>query len=79
MAFSALYPSLRRFAAHHRVPGLYHETITWAYLLLIRERMQRDGAPQDWPSFRDATLVSIRGMYPRIRETALVTRSSGFT
>src|SRR5436189_5174076 len=32
--------SLRRFAAHHGVPGLYHETITWAYLLLIHERMQ---------------------------------------
>src|SRR5262249_34307385 len=23
--------------------GLYHETITWAYLLLIRERMERQG------------------------------------
>jgi hypothetical protein len=31
--------SLKRFAAHHGVPGLYHETITWAYLLLIHERM----------------------------------------
>jgi hypothetical protein len=53
-AIDCFTTSLRRFAAHHGVPGLYHETITWAYLLLIRERMQRDGAPQDWPSFRDA-------------------------
>jgi hypothetical protein len=46
--------SLQRFAAHHGVPGLYHETITWAYLLLIHERMQRDDAPDDWDSFRAA-------------------------
>jgi hypothetical protein len=29
---------LRRFAAAKGNPGLYHETITWAYLLLIAER-----------------------------------------
>ncbi|HEY3180367.1 MAG TPA: hypothetical protein VGL25_15980 [Casimicrobiaceae bacterium] len=46
--------SLQRFAAHHGVPGLYHETITWAYLLLIHERMQRDGMPKDWQSFQMA-------------------------
>jgi hypothetical protein len=46
--------SLRRFAAHHGVPGLYHETITWSYLLLIHERMQRDDSAKDWDSFRDA-------------------------
>ena len=46
--------SLQRFASHHGVPGLYHETITWAYLLLIHERMQREGAPKNWESFRAA-------------------------
>jgi len=46
--------SLRRFAAHHGVPDLYHETITWSYLLLIHERMQRDDSPKDWESFRAA-------------------------
>jgi hypothetical protein len=46
--------SLRRFAAHHGVPGLYHETITWSYLLLIHERMQRDDSAKDWDSFRSA-------------------------
>ena len=45
--------SLQRFAAHHGVAGLYHETITWAYLLLIHERLQRDGAGQDWVTFRE--------------------------
>ena len=34
--------SLKRFAAHNDVPNLYHETITWAYLLLIHERMERN-------------------------------------
>lgn len=29
---------LQRFAAAKGNPGLYHETITWAYLLLIAER-----------------------------------------
>jgi hypothetical protein len=46
--------SLQRFATHHGVPGLYHETITWAYLLIIHERMQRDDSPKDWESFRAA-------------------------
>ena len=46
--------SLQRFAAHHGVPGLYHETITWAYLFLIHERMQRSGVRDDWQSFRTA-------------------------
>lgn len=31
--------ALKRFAVSKGVPGLYHETITWAYLLLIHERM----------------------------------------
>jgi len=34
--------SLKRFANHHGHPELYHETITWAYLLLIHERMERN-------------------------------------
>ena len=46
--------SLQRFARHHGVPALYHETITWAYLLLIHERMQRNVALRDWESFKAA-------------------------
>jgi hypothetical protein len=44
--------SLRRFAERHGKAGLYHETITWAYVLLIRERMARVGQPLTWPEFR---------------------------
>jgi hypothetical protein len=30
--------ALTRFAVAHGKPGMYNETITWAFLLLIRER-----------------------------------------
>ena len=30
---------LRAFAAHAGAPGKYHETLTWAYLALVHERM----------------------------------------
>lgn len=42
--------SLRRFAAANGHAGLYHETITWAFLLLIRERMER-GPAGTWEEF----------------------------
>jgi len=45
--------ALKRFAEEKGVPGLYHETITWAYLLIIAERMAR--APADaWRDFAGA-------------------------
>jgi hypothetical protein len=53
-AIECFTTALQRFAAHHGVAGLYHETITWAYVVLIHERMQRDGASADWESFRAA-------------------------
>lgn len=40
--------SLAKFAAAHDKPTLYHETITWAFLLLIRERMARAAHQQTW-------------------------------
>jgi hypothetical protein len=43
--------ALARFAAAHGKPNLYNETITWAYLLLIRERIARANAPQTWAKF----------------------------
>ncbi|MGA3239128.1 MAG: hypothetical protein ABSG03_22855 [Bryobacteraceae bacterium] len=43
--------SLVRFAAAKGKPELYHETITWAYLLLIRERLARAGRQQTWTEF----------------------------
>jgi hypothetical protein len=43
--------ALKRFAAAQGKPDRYHETITWAYLLLIRERMARAGESQSWEEF----------------------------
>jgi hypothetical protein len=42
--------ALKRYAAAHRSPQLYHETITHAYFFLIRERMARN-AGQSWEDF----------------------------
>jgi hypothetical protein len=42
--------ALKRFAAHHGTPALYHETITWAYVALIHERMERSPG-LDWDEF----------------------------
>lgn len=42
---------LKRLAAAIGKPNLYHETITWAYVFLIHERMQRGGVEQSWPGF----------------------------
>ncbi|HEX4488421.1 MAG TPA: hypothetical protein VH088_19235 [Terriglobales bacterium] len=65
--------SLKRFAAANGKPGRYHETITWAFLFLVRERMQgqtwerfssENGDLLDWRSsilkkyYRDETLAS---------------------
>ncbi len=44
---------LQRFAIAQGQPNLYHETITWGYLLLIHERMAR-GGKQDWEAFAAA-------------------------
>ncbi len=46
--------ALRRFAIHCGAAGKYHETITWAYLLIIHERMQHDECGNDWERFRAA-------------------------
>jgi hypothetical protein len=43
--------SLARFARAHGKPERYNETITWAYLFLIRERMAREAGRQSWPEF----------------------------
>jgi hypothetical protein len=43
--------SLARFAESKGKPQRYHETITWAFLFLIRERMARAAGPQSWSQF----------------------------
>ena len=45
-ALIAMASALRRFAAHHGKQGLYHETVTAAFLALIHQRMAEDLAAQ---------------------------------
>jgi hypothetical protein len=46
--------ALKRFAEAKNKTGLYHETITWAYLLLVNERMERAGGAWSWEEFAAA-------------------------
>jgi hypothetical protein len=50
-AITRFSAALQRFALANGKPGLYHETITLAYLLLINERMRRDATLQGWEQF----------------------------
>ena len=40
-----------KFATAHGKTNLYNETITWAYLLLMEERLARAGRQQTWAEF----------------------------
>jgi hypothetical protein len=55
--------ALKRFAISKGKPNLYHETITWAYLFLIRERIARSGRTQSWEEFaeRNPDLLTWKG------------------
>ena len=50
-ALARFSDALRRFAAAQGKPNLYHETITWAYVLIIRQRMAQSAKPQEWDEF----------------------------
>jgi hypothetical protein len=50
-ALARFSAALNRFAAAKGKAGLYNETITWAFLLIIRERMARAGEQQSWEEF----------------------------
>ena len=43
--------ALQRFAAAQGKAKRYHETVTWAYMFLIRERLVRDGTGRTWEEF----------------------------
>ncbi len=52
-AFRRYKTALIKFATAWGYPGLYHETITWYYLNLINQAMQKPDCPNEWPIFRD--------------------------
>jgi len=45
--------SLKRFAIANGQATLYHETISWAYVFLIHERMARRVGTQTWQEFME--------------------------
>jgi hypothetical protein len=58
--------AIKRFAAAKGAHGLYHETITWAFLLIIGERQARQPAAT-WPAFA-ATNPDLLAWKPSILE-----------
>ena len=60
---------LKRFAAANGKANLYHETITWSYVFLINERMERNGKGSGWDNFAESNAdlfdwkPSILGLY----------------
>ena len=52
-ALQAMSDGLRRFATEAGAPEKYHETVTWAWVLLIHERMAADPL-LDWDAFETA-------------------------
>ena len=50
-ALQAFSKALRRLAEIRGKSQLYHETITWAHIFLIRERMARAGQSENWDEF----------------------------
>ncbi len=53
-ALARFSAALANFASANGKPNLYNETITWAFLLLIRERIARNASPQSWDKFAAA-------------------------
>ena len=62
-AITRFSAALRRFATAQGKPNLYHETITWAYLFLIAERVARARRTQCWEEFaaRNPDLLAWKG------------------
>jgi len=59
-ALARFSSALARFATAQGKPNLYHETITWAFLLLIRERIARSNPLQTWAEFSAANRDLLR-------------------
>jgi len=52
-ALAEFTAAIKRFADAKGATGLYHETITWAFVLLISERQARNPV-EKWPAFEAA-------------------------
>lgn len=59
-ALARFSAALTRFAIANGKPNLYNETITWAFLLLTRERIARASSPQTWAEFSETNADLLR-------------------
>jgi hypothetical protein len=62
-ALPAFSTALQRFAAKHGKLKRYNETVTWAYIFLIRERLARARKMLSWEEFaqNNADLLTSNG------------------
>ena len=51
-ALALFSAGIKRFAAANGHADLYHETITWAFLFIINERIAEFGRDHSWKEFR---------------------------
>jgi hypothetical protein len=65
-ALSEFSTAIKRFAVAKGATGLYHETITWAFLLLIADRQARTPADR-WEAF-EASNADLLTWKPSILE-----------
>jgi hypothetical protein len=54
-ALAELARGIQELAVAIGKEGLYHETLTWAWFSLIRERLERIGADASWEEFAAAS------------------------
>lgn len=73
-ALSAMSRSLRSFAASIGKDGLYHETVTVAFLALIHERMAEDLIAQGGNDPRTLDWEAFAGNHPDLFARDLLTR-----
>ncbi len=59
-ALARVVDGIKRFAAAQEQEGLYHETITYAFIFLLNERLERQGRDASWEVFaaRNADLLT---------------------
>ena len=67
-ALEAFCSGLERFATANGKPGLYHETITWFYLLLIHERRARLAPDHTWEDFASANADLLNWKEPILKK-----------
>ena len=68
--------TLRRLTVKLGVPGKYHETITWFFMIAVADRMQAS-PHDDWTAFRQANgdLFEPQGAFLKVHYTGTLLNS----